>query len=90
VRSSNATRREVLAALAAFGAASIRAVAGPSPSIKFPRNDDVEYGRQSLLRGIRSRRIDNNNGVTLHILEAGFAPPARPCVVLLHGFPELG
>ncbi|HEY2532475.1 MAG TPA: alpha/beta hydrolase [Xanthobacteraceae bacterium] len=27
--------------------------------------------------------------MTLHILEAGFEGPAKPCVVLLHGFPEL-
>jgi pimeloyl-ACP methyl ester carboxylesterase len=39
--------------------------------------------------GIRSRLIDNNNGASLHILEAGFAAPRGQCVVLLHGFPEL-
>jgi pimeloyl-ACP methyl ester carboxylesterase len=42
-----------------------------------------------LHTGIRSRRIDNNNGVKLHVLEAGFESANRPCVVLLHGFPEL-
>ena len=39
--------------------------------------------------GVRSRRVDTNNGVVLHILEAGFEKPRIPCVVLLHGFPEL-
>jgi pimeloyl-ACP methyl ester carboxylesterase len=39
--------------------------------------------------GIRSRIIDNNNGVKMHILESGFQDRSRPCVVLLHGFPEL-
>jgi pimeloyl-ACP methyl ester carboxylesterase len=34
-------------------------------------------------------RIDTNNQVVLHVLEAGFGFPGRPCVVLLHGFPEL-
>jgi pimeloyl-ACP methyl ester carboxylesterase len=53
------------------------------------KNDDVEYGKDSLPLGIRSRRVDNDNGITLHVLEAGFAVPGRPCVVLLHGFPEL-
>jgi pimeloyl-ACP methyl ester carboxylesterase len=38
---------------------------------------------------VRSRRIDTHNGIVLHILEAGFEEPAKPCVVLLHGFPEL-
>jgi pimeloyl-ACP methyl ester carboxylesterase len=33
--------------------------------------------------------VDTNNGVVLHILEAGFEAPDKPCVVLLHGFPEL-
>jgi pimeloyl-ACP methyl ester carboxylesterase len=39
--------------------------------------------------GIRSRIVDNNNGVKMHILESGFQDRSRPCVVLLHGFPEL-
>ncbi len=39
--------------------------------------------------GIRSRSVDNGNGLALHILEAGFEVEDRPCVLLLHGFPEL-
>lgn len=52
-------------------------------------NADVIYGRTRLPAGIRSRQIDTNTGVSLHILEAGDARGDRPCVVLLHGFPEL-
>jgi pimeloyl-ACP methyl ester carboxylesterase len=52
-------------------------------------NDAVFYGKRTLPRGIRSRLVDNNNGLVMHILEAGFEEPRRPCVVLLHGFPEL-
>lgn len=52
-------------------------------------NTEVLYGQRTLPVGIRSRRVDNNNGLTMHILEAGFEGPRRPCVVLLHGFPEL-
>jgi pimeloyl-ACP methyl ester carboxylesterase len=52
-------------------------------------NASVDYGNATLPRGIRSRRIDTHNQVTLHILEAGFEDPGRPCIVLLHGFPEL-
>ena len=37
--------------------------------------------------GIRSRRISGVNGLDLHVLEAGDA--RQPCVLLLHGFPEL-
>jgi pimeloyl-ACP methyl ester carboxylesterase len=39
---------------------------------------------------IRSRYVDNINGLRMHVLEAGFETRGRPCVLLLHGFPELG
>jgi pimeloyl-ACP methyl ester carboxylesterase len=39
--------------------------------------------------GIRSRFIDDINGLRMHVLEAGFETRGRPCVLLLHGFPEL-
>jgi pimeloyl-ACP methyl ester carboxylesterase len=39
--------------------------------------------------GIRSRFVENINGLTMHVLEAGFETKGRPCVLLLHGFPEL-
>ncbi|MDP2065512.1 MAG: alpha/beta hydrolase [Burkholderiaceae bacterium] len=42
-----------------------------------------------LPQGIRSRRVDNHNGLNVHVLEAGFERPGRPCLLLLHGFPEL-
>ncbi len=42
-----------------------------------------------LLFGIRARFVDNNNGLRMHILEAGFDGSNRPLVLLLHGFPEL-
>ena len=47
------------------------------------------YGNGTLPPGIRSRRIANVNGLTVHILEAGYEIPGRPAVLLLHGFPEL-
>jgi pimeloyl-ACP methyl ester carboxylesterase len=58
-------------------------------SVRMPANPDVAYGQALLPRGIRSRFIDNNNGCTMHVLEAGFEVAGRPCVVLLHGFPEI-
>jgi pimeloyl-ACP methyl ester carboxylesterase len=39
--------------------------------------------------GIRSRFADGINGLCMHVLEAGFETKGRPCVLLLHGFPEL-
>lgn len=52
-------------------------------------NADVLYGHDTLPDGVRSRLVDNNNGCTMHVLEAGFEQSGRPCVLLLHGFPEL-
>ncbi len=39
--------------------------------------------------GIRTRFVDNINGLRMHVLEAGFETRGRPLVLLLHGFPEL-
>jgi pimeloyl-ACP methyl ester carboxylesterase len=39
--------------------------------------------------GLRSRFVEGINGLTMHVLEAGFENQDRPCVLLLHGFPEL-
>jgi len=39
--------------------------------------------------GIRSRFVNDINGLNMHVLEAGFEVSNRPCVLLLHGFPEL-
>jgi pimeloyl-ACP methyl ester carboxylesterase len=42
-----------------------------------------------LPAGIRSRFVDDVNGLRMHVLEAGFEEEGRPCILLLHGFPEL-
>ena len=49
----------------------------------------VAYGEATLPAGIRSRLVSGINGLTMHVLEAGFETGGRPCVLLLHGFPEL-
>ena len=43
----------------------------------------------ALAPGIRSRFVENINGLRVHMLEAGFEARERPLVLLLHGFPEL-
>jgi pimeloyl-ACP methyl ester carboxylesterase len=43
----------------------------------------------ALPDGIRSRFVDNINGLRIHVLEAGFEGGRRPGLLLLHGFPEL-
>src|SRR5947209_12458443 len=42
-----------------------------------------------LPAGMRSRLVENINGLTMHVLEAGYQTAGRPCILLLHGFPEL-
>src|SRR5712692_9584963 len=42
-----------------------------------------------LPAGIRSRFVPGVNGLRMHVLEAGFEDESRPCILLLHGFPEL-
>ena len=55
--------------------------------------DDIEnlppYGHSTLPHSIRSRQVVNVNGLTVHVLEAGFEAAGRRAVLLLHGFPEL-
>src|SRR5438552_2918790 len=77
------TRRQILRALAAMPISFAGAV-----RVTAQANRDVAYGGTTLPAGIRSRFI-NVNGITYHILEAGFESAARPCVLLVHGFPEL-
>jgi pimeloyl-ACP methyl ester carboxylesterase len=52
--------------------------------MEMPPLDDVP-----LPAGIRSRFVDGINGLRMHVLEAGYEGAGRPCVLLLHGFPEL-
>src|SRR5215831_19366423 len=78
------TRRQLLRGLVAMPISFAGAVNAMAQA-----NRDVAYGGTTLPAGIRSRLINNVNGITYHILEAGFEGAARPCVLLIHGFPEL-
>ena len=42
-----------------------------------------------LPQGVRSRFVNDVNGLRMHVLEAGFEAPGSPGVLLVHGFPEL-
>ncbi len=48
---------------------------------------ETPYATDTLDTRIRSHYVDNTNGLRCHVLEAG--NPGSPCVLLLHGFPEL-
>ena len=84
------SRRQMMAlsslGLAAFGAAPTRRVYAQ------PTGSDVElepYPSAWLPDGVRSRFVNNINGLRVHVLEAGYESPNRPALLLLHGFPEL-
>jgi pimeloyl-ACP methyl ester carboxylesterase len=47
------------------------------------------YPPEWLPQGIRSRFVEDVNGLRMHVLEAGYEEDARPGLLLLHGFPEL-
>lgn len=49
--------------------------------------ENKELGSDVLPPGVRSRFVEGINGLRVHLLEAG--NPDHPCVLLLHGFPEL-
>ncbi len=52
--------------------------------------DDLPAGYGARLPdGIRARYVPGINGMRMHVLEAGYESPGRPCLLLLHGFPEL-
>src|SRR6516165_9857939 len=53
------------------------------------RTDTTTLPPLPLPAGIRSRYVSDINGLTFHVLEAGFEEKGRPCLLLLHGYPEL-
>ena len=85
------TRRQLIQGFAAVAAAPTVVVrANPPQQSKPPGTTDIGPYRPELLpAGVRSRFVDNVNGLRMHVLEAGFEVRNRPAIVLLHGYPEL-
>jgi pimeloyl-ACP methyl ester carboxylesterase len=84
------SRRSLMGMAAAAGLGHLtRAEAGAATIVRTDFSLLAPYGNGQLPAGIRSRHIQNVNGMTVHILEAGFQTANRPAVLLLHGFPEL-
>src|SRR3954453_17712680 len=61
----------------------------PKPQSKGGRRMLAQLDAGVLPPGIRSRFVEDVNGLRIHMLEAGFETAGRPCLLLLHGFPEL-
>src|SRR5262245_35888753 len=85
------SRREfvAVAAAAATGGFMRRPSQARSGVVRADLSTLPPYGNGTIPVGIRSRTVANVNGLTVHMLEAGFETPGRPAVLLLHGFPEL-
>jgi pimeloyl-ACP methyl ester carboxylesterase len=90
-QTSSLSRRRFFAAASAMAAGGIALAQGPTRAA-IVRTDVASlppYGNGTIPPGIRSRTVKNVNGLTVHMLEAGYEVPGRPAVLLLHGFPEL-
>ncbi|HEY1242737.1 MAG TPA: alpha/beta hydrolase [Bryobacteraceae bacterium] len=83
------SRRRLLSAGAAVGVTILRSKPANAAIVNADFSKLPAYGNGTLPAGVRSRQIANVNGMTVHILEAGYETPGRQAVLLLHGFPEL-
>src|SRR5215471_2180037 len=71
------SRREFMG-IAAATAAGFRRPAQAQSSAARAGESLPPYGNGTIQTGIRSRNIANVNGLSVHILEAGFETPGRP------------
>jgi pimeloyl-ACP methyl ester carboxylesterase len=81
------TRRSLI--LTATAVAACSTVARKFAHAANVQTDTAKLAPLPLPPGIRSRYVPNINGLTFHVLEAGFEDKSRPCVLLLHGYPEI-
>ncbi|MEW6323743.1 MAG: alpha/beta hydrolase, partial [Acidobacteriota bacterium] len=87
-RDERLSRRRVLQGA---GASLVAAALSRHAHAQAPAAQPVgPYAPGTLPPGIRSRFVENINGIRMHVLEAGHGSPRRPAVLLVHGFPELG
>jgi hypothetical protein len=86
---TNRSRRAFLATATAAGFGGLLIAPARAAIVNTDFSRLPAYGNGTLPAGIRSRQIANVNGMTVHILEAGYETPGRPAILLLHGFPEL-
>jgi pimeloyl-ACP methyl ester carboxylesterase len=86
------TRRQLLMSLTALAPTSgalLRVGSARAQPSAASQTDVGPLSADVLPRGVRSRLVNNVNGIRMHVLEAGFEGERRPAVLLVHGFPEL-
>src|SRR5438093_7797296 len=81
------TRRQLLRSLAVVTTPAVLSARARAQSIPTPAVGPL--GQAVLPQGVRSRFVNDVNGIRMHVLEAGFGSERRPAVLLVHGFPEL-
>lgn len=86
LNSQHLTRRQLMQGLGAVVASAAVSTKGAAQTAV---TGVAAYSPDVLPPGIRSRFVNNVNGLRMHVLEAGFEVKDRPAVLLLHGFPEL-
>jgi pimeloyl-ACP methyl ester carboxylesterase len=90
---SELTRRQLMQGLAAILAPATLSMKAhsidPPQQTSAASATQVPYDPAVLPSGIRSRFVNDINGLRMHVLEAGHETKGRQCVLLLHGFPEL-
>ena len=89
--SAELSRREFVTGAAAAAAGRFARQQGQvrSSIVRTDLSSLPPYGNGTIPAGIRSRTVANVNGLTVHMLEAGFEKPGQPAILLIHGFPEL-
>jgi pimeloyl-ACP methyl ester carboxylesterase len=88
-RRSGLSRRFFVAAASAASGLALSQRTAHAAIVRTDLSKLSPYGNGTLQTGIRSRMVEGVNGMTVHILEAGYEDSGRPTVLLLHGFPEL-
>jgi pimeloyl-ACP methyl ester carboxylesterase len=90
-KSGDITRRRLMQSVGgALASAAVATKARADQAVtQAAAAEAVPYSPAVLPAGIRSRFVNNINGLRMHVLEAGFEVGNRPAVLMLHGFPEL-
>src|SRR5438067_2244280 len=85
------SRRDFLATASAGAAGGFALAQGPAraPTVRTDIARLSPYGNSTIPSGIRSRAVGNVNGLTVHMLEAGYEPAGRPAGGLVSGFQHM-
>jgi pimeloyl-ACP methyl ester carboxylesterase len=87
MKGARVSRREVLRGLTASVTAA--ALTRPARAQAQPAAPIGPLPSNVLPPGVRSRFVENVNGLRMHVLEAGFEKRSGRALLLVHGYPEL-